>query len=148
MCCSNRKAILRPLGAIPTAIADLLRGSNSREAKEFKQNIRSSYNLALSFITSMNANLDRRSVTNNISGAYAFCVHGSVHHLMSSSLVPSDDTTSSATTIAPQPKFAQIYIFDTDNELRNEMNVAGNSEVLYIVYIIDAKEKVEFYLYD
>ena len=122
MCCSNGKAILRPLGTIPTAISDLFRG-NSTEAKEFKQNIRS-YNSALSF-TSMNANLDR-SVANNISGAYAFRIHDGVQHLKSSSLVPSDDM-SSAT--APHPKFAQIYIFDTDNKLRNRMNVAGNSEV-------------------
>ncbi|CEP07408.1 hypothetical protein, partial, partial [Parasitella parasitica] len=122
MCCSNGKAILRPVSTIPTAIANLLRG-NSNECKEFKKNIRS-YNSALSF-TSMNANLDR-TVANNISGAYAFRIHGSVHHLMSSSLVPSDDMSSTATS---QPKFAQIYIFDTDNELRNRMNVAGNSEV-------------------
>ena len=122
MCCSNGKAILRPLDTVPTVIADLLRGNN-REAKEFKQNIRS-YNPALSF-TSMNANLDR-SVANNISGAYAFRIHDGVQHLKSSSLVPSDDM-SSAT--APHPKFAQIYIFDTDNKLRNRMNVAGNSEV-------------------
>ncbi|KAG1095445.1 hypothetical protein G6F42_018552 [Rhizopus arrhizus] len=44
---------------------------------------------------------------------------------MSSSLAPSDDT-SSAT--APQPKFAQIYIFDTDNKLGNRMNFAEEQQ--------------------
>ncbi|CEP09841.1 hypothetical protein [Parasitella parasitica] len=97
--------------------------SGLNERKEFKKNIRS-YNSVLSF-TSVNANLDR-TVANNISRAYTFRINGSVHHLMTSFLVPSDGMSSIATS---QPKFAQIYIFETENELRNRMNVAGNSKV-------------------
>ncbi|CEP09460.1 hypothetical protein [Parasitella parasitica] len=67
----------------------------------------------------MNANLDQR-YTNSENGAYAFRIHGSVHHLLSSTPIPESDS---------RPKFAQIYIFDSDNELRNRMNVAGNPDV-------------------
>ncbi|CEP19194.1 hypothetical protein [Parasitella parasitica] len=63
----------------------------------------------------MNANLDQR-YTNSENGAYAFWIHGSIHHLLSSTLIPESDS-------------RQIYIFDSDNELRNRMNVTGNPDV-------------------
>lgn len=119
ICCANGKVFVKPLSPIPDVIAELLRNNNS-ESKEFKKNIRS-YNSALSF-TSMNADLDQ-NYTNSRGGAYAFRIHGSVHHLMSSNLVPENDN------MQRTPKFAQIYIFDSENELRNRMNVAGNSGV-------------------
>ncbi|KAK4521030.1 ubiquitin-specific protease doa4 [Mucor velutinosus] len=64
----------------------------------------------------MNATLGQ-SVANNQNGAYAFRIHGSVYHLMSSALMPANDT---------RPKIAQMYIFDGENELQNRLNVAGN----------------------
>ena len=59
----------------------------------------------------MNANLDRR-YANEEYGAYAFRIHGSVHHLMSPELIPNRGN------IVQQPRFAQIYIFDSANELQ------------------------------
>lgn len=41
---------------------------------------------------------------------------------MSSSLLPEEGDNH-------QPKFAQIYIFDAENELRNRLNVSGNRAV-------------------
>jgi len=71
----------------------------------------------------MNAKLDRR-YANKEHGAYAFRIHESVYHLMSPELIPNTDN------IIQQPRFAQIYIFDSTNELQNRLNVAGNSGVL------------------
>ena len=123
-CCANGKAILRSVTPIPDVIANLLR-NNDQISKKLKKNIRA-YNSALSF-TSMNAELDR-AYANSRGGAYAFRIHGSVHHMISSVLVP-DATPTTTPEVIQQPKFAQIYIFDSENELQNRMNVAGNSNV-------------------
>jgi hypothetical protein len=122
-CCGDGKCILPNVKPIPESIANLLRG-NDNTSKEFRKNIRI-YNSATSF-TSMNADLDR-SVADSRSGAYAFRTHGSVHHLISTTLIPPSQGANEST--ANRPKFAQIYIFDSENELQNRMNVAANSEV-------------------
>ncbi|GAN02592.1 hypothetical protein MAM1_0024c02036 [Mucor ambiguus] len=119
VCCAAGQAMLRPLEPLPDQIATLLKNNDAR-SKEFKENIRS-YNSALSF-ASMNADLDRR-YANNQHGAYAFRIHGGVYHLMSSSLIPDESN------VVQQPRFAQIYIFDSRNELQNRTNVAGNQDV-------------------
>jgi hypothetical protein len=81
ICCAAGEAMLAPLKPFP----DLLT-RNDDVAKEFnKTNIRS-YNLALSF-TSKNVDLDRR-YANEEHSAYAFRIHGSVHHLISPELIP------------------------------------------------------------
>jgi hypothetical protein len=117
MCCQDSQVIPEPVHFLPNTIADLLQVNNNA-SKEFKPNIRT-YNLVLS-LTSMDVDLDQR-YANNQTSAYAFRIHGSVHHLMSSTLIPEDDF---------RPKFAQIYIFDSkENELSNGMNVAGNPNV-------------------
>jgi hypothetical protein len=118
MCCANGKSVLEPLKPIPEVVAKLLRNDDTA-SKEFKSKIRT-YNSALSF-TSMNANLDH-SVANSNVGAYAYRIHGTIFHLMSNSLTPN-------ITENQRPKFAQIYIFDSENELQNRMNVAADSNV-------------------
>ncbi|KAI9330392.1 hypothetical protein BD770DRAFT_292894, partial [Pilaira anomala] len=119
ICCANGKSILNPLKpTIPEVVANLLR-NNDVVSRDFKDKIRT-YNSALSF-TSMNANLDH-SVANSSVGAYAYRIHGTVYRLMSNSLTPNRNE-------RQQPKFAQIYIFDSENELQNRMNVAANSNV-------------------
>ncbi|GAN03912.1 conserved hypothetical protein [Mucor ambiguus] len=80
-----------------------------------------SYNSALSFAF-MIVDLDRR-YANEKHDAYAFRIHGSVHHLMSPELIPNPNNA------IQQPRFAQIYICDPANELKNRLNVAGNSDV-------------------
>ncbi|GAN01372.1 hypothetical protein MAM1_0007d00805 [Mucor ambiguus] len=71
----------------------------------------------------MDVDLDRQ-YANEKDGAYAFCIHGSVHHLMNPELIPNPKND-----IQQQPRFAQTYIFDSSNELQNSLNVAGSSEL-------------------
>lgn len=84
LCCADSRAISVPLRPVPEVLAALLCG-NSEECEEFRTNIRT-FNSALSF-TSMNAELDHQ-YTNSRGGAYSFRIHGTVHHLISSSLTP------------------------------------------------------------
>ncbi|MCO5567881.1 hypothetical protein L7F22_021577 [Adiantum nelumboides] len=54
-----------------------------------------------------------------MSGAYCFCVHGSLYHQVGS-LVPHD---------SGPPKFAQMYVYDTDHEVQNRMNALEGLDV-------------------
>ncbi|EPB92445.1 hypothetical protein HMPREF1544_00743, partial [Mucor circinelloides 1006PhL] len=66
---------------------------------------------------SSNTISDRR-YANEEHGAYAFRIHGSVHHRKSLELI------SNSNNLIQQPRFAQIYIFDFANKLQNRLNVA------------------------
>ncbi|CEP19327.1 hypothetical protein [Parasitella parasitica] len=70
----------------------------------------------------MNAELDRR-YANEEHGAYAFRIHGSVHHLLGPELIPKESN------IIQQLRFAQINIFDSANKLQNRINVASDCDV-------------------
>ncbi|XP_012837527.1 PREDICTED: uncharacterized protein LOC105958070, partial [Erythranthe guttata] len=52
---------------------------------------------------------------NNGSGPYTFLLHGQNYHLLGS-LLPEEGT---------RPKFAQLYIFDTENEIQNGIDARG-----------------------
>ncbi|RIA99745.1 hypothetical protein C1645_667870, partial [Glomus cerebriforme] len=68
------------------------------------------YNSALSF-TSIGAKID-----NQITGTsriYTFRIHGKMHYRIGT-LLPDSEI---------QSQFAQMYIYDTDNELQNRLNV-------------------------
>lgn len=80
---------------------------------EYKTNIRS-YNNAFAF-TSFGANIDRSLLGTR--GVYTFKVHGQVCHLMGS-LLPPD--------LESSPKFLQLYIHDTDNEIQNRAGYNSN----------------------
>ena len=56
-------------------------------------------------------------------GACASHFHGNVHHLISPELI------SDLSNILWQPRFAQVYIFNQDNELQNRMTVAVNPDM-------------------
>ena len=100
MCCSQGEKIAHLLTDTPAYIKSLLQ-SNNPESRDFKTNIRA-YNSALSF-TSLGVELDQ-SVNNSRHGAYCFRIHGSLYHRIGS-LLPEE---------GEQPKFAQIYIYDSD----------------------------------
>lgn len=108
------KYVLEPYESTPALITELLTGTDGL-AKEFKANVRA-YNSALSF-TSLGVNLDR-SVQNSHGGAYASRIHGSLYHRIGSILPENGNS----------PAFAQIYVFDTTNELRNRY--ATNSHIM------------------
>ena len=60
--------------------------------------------------TSFGANID--SSTSDSHGPYVFKISGQIHHLMGSLLPVANDS----------PKFSQLYIYDTDNEIDNRMS--------------------------
>lgn len=115
LCCGTGKYVLPPLQETPPVISNLLRGNDQR-SKEFKKHIRS-YNNALGF-TSMGVKLDS-SVQNSRGGAYAFRIHGSIYHRIGSLLPPESSA----------PSFAQIYVYDAENEINNRHAVASHVDI-------------------
>ncbi|KAF5789263.1 hypothetical protein HanXRQr2_Chr09g0369091 [Helianthus annuus] len=79
---------------------------------EFMTNIRA-YNAMFS-MTSFGANVDEH--VNCGSGPYVFKIGGQIHHWIGS-LCPPDDE---------RPRFLQMYIYDTDNEVSNRLNCFSN----------------------
>ncbi|XP_073265278.1 uncharacterized protein [Populus alba] len=91
----------------PNYLDNLLNPNNGSSSKKFRREIRA-YNSMFAF-TSMGAVVDHS--VNSRPGSYVFKVNGYCHHLMGS-LLPMDNR---------GPKFAQLYIFDTDNEVSNRL---------------------------
>jgi hypothetical protein len=87
---------------------DLFRVPNSK-GKFFLKNIRR-YNSMFSF-TSMGGKVD--SSINKGKGPFVFRLKGQNYHSLGS-LLPHD---------GQKPKFSQLYIYDTDNEIANRQGV-------------------------
>jgi hypothetical protein len=102
MCCSRGTVALPPLNPTPVEIKSFLK-SDTDIAKNFRKNIRA-YNGAFCF-TSFGAELDRDLLARG--GVYTFRIHGAVYHRIGS-LLPVVDA---------RPKYSQVYVYDTDNEL-------------------------------
>ncbi|KAL5193130.1 Replication protein A DNA-binding subunit A [Glycine soja] len=105
--CGDGKIQLPVLEDVPQPLRQLLFDSNDSQAKNFQQNIRS-YNVMFAF-TSPGLQLDTRY--NTVRGPPTFRVHGQGHHLIGSLLPLANKS----------PKFAQLYIYDTDNEVNNRL---------------------------
>ncbi|XP_059442016.1 uncharacterized protein LOC132174366 [Corylus avellana] len=98
----------------PIILEDLLNPGGRQSSKNFKAQIRS-YNFMF-VMTSIGGN-----VNNNINdgrGRYIFCLNGQNHHRIGS-LLPGDDL---------NPHFAQLYFYDTENEVPNRMNSLNRSD--------------------
>ncbi|KAL3655874.1 hypothetical protein CASFOL_000270 [Castilleja foliolosa] len=106
-CCQGGIVDLPRLLEPPVFLSDLLHGNHSR-SKHFQENIRS-YNSMFCF-TSMGGKIDHD--INKGSGPRIFRLHGQNYHSIGS-LLPEDGTT---------PKFAQMYIYDTENEISHRKN--------------------------
>ncbi|XP_073266985.1 uncharacterized protein [Populus alba] len=91
----------------PSYLDNLLNPNNGSSSKKFRREIRA-YNSMFAF-TSMGAVVDNS--VNSRPGSYVFKVNAYCHHVMGS-LLPMDNK---------GPKFAQLYIFDTDNEVSNRL---------------------------
>jgi hypothetical protein len=113
-CCAKGKVKLPPLQELPSSLNMLLTGTDLR-SRTFRQNIRM-YNSALSF-TSIGAKIDQQ--VTGTSGIYTFRIHGEMYHRIGS-LLPNSET---------QPQFAQIYIYDTDHEIQNRLNIMPNLDL-------------------
>lgn len=107
MCCANGKVQLPELKKPPATLLNLLSQSNIY-SKHFQQHIRS-YNMMFSF-TSLGGKIE--SNINNGSAPSTFLLHGQNYHLLGS-LLPEEGST---------PKFSQLYIYDTENEIQNRIS--------------------------
>ena len=109
-----------PREQAPVELQELLHGDTAA-GWEYRQNTRR-YNSVFSMASS-SANVQRPPEGG---GIHSLTVNGTIHHLMSA--------------MEPQggnpPKFAQLYIFDTQHELQNRTNlrVAGPGASRYTLY--------------
>jgi hypothetical protein len=70
--------------------------------------------------TSMGAKIDYS--VNDGSAPYVFKICGQIHHLMGS-MLPQD---------GEYPTYAQLYIYDTRNEISNRMNIVDRSNTMKV----------------
>ncbi|KAL3645022.1 hypothetical protein CASFOL_010202 [Castilleja foliolosa] len=112
-CCGNGKISLPQMKTPPPQLLELTSGNGAR-SKHFLQNMRA-YNSMFAF-TSMGGKIDRSVNTGN--GPPVFKLYGQNYHLIGG-LVPTE---------GEQPKFAQLYIYDTSNEVANRINSVRSSE--------------------
>ncbi|XP_020103317.1 uncharacterized protein LOC109720538 isoform X3 [Ananas comosus] len=111
LCCQEGRIYLPLLRETPHILETLLDYQGGREGRKFRDNIRL-YNSMFAF-TSIGAKVD--TGINKSPGPYVFRINGQNHHIIGS-LLPSD---------GHRPKFAQLYIYDTENEVANRMNAFG-----------------------
>ena len=123
VCCVNGKIQLAKFVDPPRLLRELFFGGNTK-SKHYQQNIRS-YNSMFGF-TSMGGKID--SSINVGQGPSIFRLHGQNYHLIGS-MMPLKDC---------RPKFAQLYIYDTENEVNNRI-----SAVRYVFFL-----SILFFLHD
>lgn len=104
ICCQKGKVELPLITRPPRLLLSLINGYD-RRSKHFKDNYRA-YNSMFAF-TSMGGNI--QTTINNGGGPPQFILGGQNYHRIGS-LLPEPGTT---------PKFAQLYIYDTQNEVEN-----------------------------
>ena len=109
LCCSQGK-IQVPLMKEPLELLKhLLLDQHSSNSKSFKDNIRV-YNTMFAF-TSMGGKVDNS--INNGNDPYVFRMYGQNYHRIGS-LLPIDGN---------PPRFGQLYIYDTENEVNNRLSI-------------------------
>ena len=105
ICCGKGKVFLEQPARAPQPLHDLFFNDDAK-SKNFKKNIRT-YNSMFSF-TSMGGKVDDK-INRQGRAPYVFRLHGETYHSIGS-LLPESGAT---------PKFAQLYIYDTENEDAN-----------------------------
>ncbi len=104
LCCGRRKLNIPPLPAPPKEIQHLW-VENTTEAKHFRERI----NVFNSSLAMASMGCSRSELTGR--GPPVFKVHGVMYH-RTGTLFPDEDNT---------PKFAQMYIYDTEHEIQNRL---------------------------
>ncbi|CAH1450389.1 unnamed protein product [Lactuca virosa] len=110
LCCAYGKVELPELNNAPPSYENLYRSGDSK-SKHFMKNIRRC-NSMFSF-TSMGGKID--SSINRGNAPYTFRLSGQNYHSIGS-LLPEHGS---------KPKFSQLYIYDTDNEIENRQTCLG-----------------------
>ncbi|KAF7810575.1 helicase-like protein [Senna tora] len=111
MCCMQGKVKLPPVKRPPHVLDKLLTNKDSRSA-HFMKEIRNCNNMFA--FTSMGGKTDHS--VNKGKGPYVFRIQGQNMHMLGS-LIPRD---------GESPKFAQLYIYDTENEDRVRSSNTNN----------------------
>ncbi len=107
LCCRKGKVQLPTLPEPPNFLRHLLFDYESAESKNFLSQIRT-YNMMFAF-TSPGAKYD--SSFNNRKGPPTVRIQGQFCHRIGS-MLPTD---------GERPKFGQLYIYDTENEIQNRI---------------------------
>ncbi|XP_057790213.1 uncharacterized protein LOC131007083, partial [Salvia miltiorrhiza] len=128
LCCLSGKIELPRMKRPPKLLEELIFGNNVK-SNHFLENIRS-YNSMFSF-TSMGGKIDRSLNTGK--SPSMFRMHGQNYHLIGS-LIPPEGS---------QPKFAQLYIYDTQNELVVELKQMLDDNNVLVKSFRMVKEKIE-----
>ncbi|XP_050290504.1 uncharacterized protein LOC126728763 [Quercus robur] len=115
LCCMEGKVKLPLLRKAPPLIDELLDPLGSDRSKTFRTLIRT-YN-AMFAMTSMGGKVDSR--INDGRHPYIFKLNGQNHHRIGT-LLPND---------GQDPQFAQLYFYDTENEVQHRMNVFSNGQI-------------------
>lgn len=113
-CCKYGKIKIPPYKEPPPFLSMLINNKESTLSRHFLQKIRQ-YNCLFSF-TSMGAKINKN--INDGQGPYVFCINGQIHHRIGS-LLPQKNN---------DPKFAELYIFDTKNEIENRIQALNKQE--------------------
>ncbi|XP_038701878.1 uncharacterized protein LOC119998611 [Tripterygium wilfordii] len=111
ICCMSGRVQFPFLKEAPEPLASLLNDHTSIQSSRFMKIIRTC-NAAFAF-TSMGGHVDMQ--INNSNGPYVFQLNGQNHHLIGS-LIPDQ---------GKKPCFAQLYIYDTENELQNRIDAVS-----------------------
>ncbi|XP_035831966.1 uncharacterized protein LOC110870312 [Helianthus annuus] len=113
LCCGYGKVHLPEFKETGLEYQNLFKNLDAK-SKHFLQNIRR-YNSMFSF-TSMGGKVD--SKINKGNAPFIYRISGENYHTLGSLLPKQGD----------QPKFAQLYIYDTNNEVSNRKNIFSNSK--------------------
>lgn len=122
LCYGNGKVELPLLKHPPQVLSHLLLDHTTKDSKNFQSQIRT-YNMMFSF-NSLGAKLDSRF--NNGRGPPTLRIQGQSCHHIGSLLQPEGQP----------PKFAQLYIYDTENEITNRMDGLRYYNHVQNIYIL------------
>nr|XP_017221481.1 PREDICTED: uncharacterized protein LOC108198228 [Daucus carota subsp. sativus] len=111
LCCKNGAVLLPPEELPPEPLASLLNGGSN--SAHFRQNIRVYNNMFA--MCSSGGKIDHG--INKGGAPYCFKIRGMNMHFIGSLLPPDGE----------HPKFCQLYIYDTNNELSNRLDIVGAS---------------------
>ncbi|WVZ59158.1 hypothetical protein U9M48_009350, partial [Paspalum notatum var. saurae] len=108
-CCHEGRVSLPTQRPLPQLLQDLIRFDGGPRSNAFMRLIRQ-YNSLFAF-TSLGVDVDKSINTGN--GPYVFRINGVVHHRIGSLIPPS----------GRRPEYAQLYIYDTSNEVQNRLDI-------------------------
>ncbi|KAF9591899.1 hypothetical protein IFM89_009507 [Coptis chinensis] len=115
ICCQQGKVKLSLLKEPPSFIKQLMDYNGRPRSRKFRENIRS-YNTMFA-MTSMGGKIDK-DINKKGCGPYVFKLTGQKHHKIGSLLPMSGQ----------KPRFAQLYIHDTENEVQHRVDFLKRKE--------------------